>query len=379
VRKSLIIQLLALATVFGGIAFCVAWFIPWLPESGAVQADRVHRIYWIASIICLVIFAIVAAVLVYAVVKFRARPGDPEDGKHIHGHTMLEVVWTAIPTALVTAIAVISGIYLTKNESIAASGPTNPTGNHRIVNVVAEQFEFNFAYPEAGGQAANELVGELHVPIGQTVELSMTSKDVIHSFWVPEWSLHQDIVPGTTQRLIITPTKLGRFPIICSELCGLGHSTMRAWAFVQTPQDYAAWLAKLKRAVPGATTTGGQTTTGGATTTGEATTTAPAETAGTTTAGSADLAAGKAVFTGSAGCSGCHTLADAGSTATVGPDLDKVLAGKDEAFILTSIVDPNAVIAQGYQPNIMPGNFRETLSQDQLDALVAYLHAVANS
>jgi len=375
VRRSLIIQLLALAVVFGAIAFCVAYFIQWLPESAAVQADRIHRVYWITSIICLVIFSIVAAVLVYAIVKFRTRDDDLEDGKHIHGHTMLEVVWTAIPTALVTAIAVISGIYLTKNESLAAAGPNGP----RIINVKAVQFEFTFAYPELGGQAGREYVDELHVPVGQIVELKMESPDVIHSFWVPEWSVHQDIVPGTVQHLIITPTKTGRFPIICSELCGLGHSTMRAWAVVQTPEQYSRWLAGIA-AQSGAATSGastGGTETGVATT---GTTTTPAQTGATetTTTAAADVAAGKAVFTGNAGCTSCHTLADAGSTGTVGPDLDKVLPGKTQDFIRTSIVDPNAFIAPGFKPNIMPGNFGTTLSKAQLDALVAYLFAVTN-
>jgi cytochrome c oxidase subunit 2 len=370
VRKSLIIQLLALSAVFGGIAFCVAWFIPWLPDSGAKQADRVHTTYWIASIICLVIFAIVAAVLVYSVVKFRARPDDPEDGKHIHGHTMLEIVWTAIPTVLVTVIAVISGVYLTKNENIASK--------HRVIEVKGIQFTFSFAYPELGGTAGEEYIGELHVPVNQPVELRMEGIDVIHSFWVPEWSIHQDMPPGTIQHLVMTPTKVGRFPIICSELCGLGHATMRNWVVVQSAADYEKWLQSLKKkfgGVEAGATTGAET---------QPTTTAPAETSATETTATAtgpsteQLAAGKALFTGDAGCASCHTLADAGAKGKVGPDLDKVLAGKDAEFIRTSIVDPNAFVEQGFQPNIMPQDYGKTLQQDQLDALVNYLLAVTN-
>jgi cytochrome c oxidase subunit 2 len=88
-------------------------------------------------------------------------------------------------------------------------------------------------------------------------------------------------------------------------------------------------------------------------------------------------AAGKQIFTGGAGCGGCHSLADAGTTGTVGPDLDQVLPGKDEAFIRQSIVDPDAVIAKGFGPDIMPGNFGQTLSQQEIDALVTYLKQAA--
>jgi cytochrome c oxidase subunit 2 len=143
------------------------------------------------------------------------------------------------------------------------------------------------------------------------------------------------------QRLVVTPTKAGRFPLICTELCGIGHNTMRAWVVVESPAEFDAWVEKTKQDQGGG--------------------------------GGAD---GKAIFA-SAGCTGCHTLADAGSTAQVGPDLDKVLPGQSEDFVRQSIVDPNAQLAEGYQPDVMPQNFGETLSNEELDALVAYLLQVA--
>jgi cytochrome c oxidase subunit 2 len=353
-RKGLIIQVLGLAVVVGAISFVLAFWIDWLPPAAAKQADRIHDNYLLASIICLVIFALVAGVSIYAFVKFRVPDDDEEDGKPIHGHTVLEIVWTAIPTALVTAIAVFAGVSLVKNEDKPADAMT--------INVKGWQFAWEFSYPQLDDAV---VPGPLHVPVGRTIDFRLESPDVIHSFWVPEWSVKQDLVPGTVQHIVITPTKTGTFPIICTELCGLGHSTMRSFVVVQTQAEFDAWLAEQKQQ--------GGSETAPATTGGE---TAPAET-GATTGAEVDLAAGRQIFA-QAGCGACHTLADAGAKGTVGPDLDKVLQGKDEAFVQQSIVDPNAEIAAGYAPNIMPQDFGKTLSREQLDTLVKYLVTVTN-
>jgi cytochrome c oxidase subunit II len=324
VRRTLIIQLIALGVVIGAAAIVVSFYIPWLPELGSEQGGRVDDLYVLVSVISLVIFAIVASVTIYAVIKFRARPDDEEDGKPIHGHTGLEVFWTAVPAALVTVIAIYSGIVLTKNEDLVAG--------HRVIQVAAAQFAWEFTYPDLG-----VTTGVLRVPEGEQIEFNLQSEDVIHSFWVPEWRLKQDVVPGTLQHVIITPTKVGEFPIICTELCGIGHSTMRSTAIVLSRADFDAWAARQQ----GAAEAGGAT-------------------------------AGKAVFE-NAGCGSCHTLADAGTTAQVGPNLDNVLAGRDAEFVRQSIVDPNAEIAEGYQAGVMPDNFGEQLSDEQLNALVDYL------
>ncbi len=323
-RRRSIIQMLVIGVLAGLATAAVAYFIPWLPDQGAKEAVQIDNVYWVATIICIVIFGIVAGVTIYSVFKFRARPDDEEDGAPIHGHTGLEIFWTAVPTALVTAISVYSGVVLVGNEKVQK--------NHGVVEVTAQQFAWSFTYPDEG-----ITTGELVVPIGRQVELKMTSKDVIHSFWVPEWRLKQDVVPGVTTRLLVTPNKLGTYDVICTELCGLGHAAMRARARVVEPAEYAKWVQDVKAArAQGGT------------------------------------AQGKELFT-SAGCGGCHTLADAGTSGQVGPSLDQALKGKDAAFVRQSIVDPNAVIAQGYQPNVMPQDFGSTLSKAQIDGLVEYL------
>ena len=323
-KKSNVIQLVVLGVVIGAIAMVIALWIPWLPDLGSTQGGRIDDIYLLTSVICVCILAVVLAVLLYSVVKFRARPGDEEDGKPLHGNTRLEMFWTAVPGVLVTVIAIYSGIVLTRNNTLPA--------NYQVIEVKAQQFAWSFTYPDLG-----VTTGVLRVPEGKTIDLRMESVDVIHSFWVPEWRVKQDVVPGTTQHIVVTPTKLGTFPLICTELCGLGHSTMRTSAVVLSAADYAKWVKDQKNgAAAGGATLGQQT------------------------------------FV-NAGCGGCHTLSAAGSNGQIGPDLDKVLPGMTADQIRQSIVDPNAVIAPGYAAGVMPQNFGDQLSKEQLDALVKYL------
>jgi cytochrome c oxidase subunit 2 len=173
------------------------------------------------------------------------------------------------------------------------------------------------------------------------VKLHLRALDVIHSFWVPEFGQKQDAVPGQDTSLVITPTKVGTYPVICTELCGLGHALMRSSAIVMKPAAFQAWVHEQKNAANGP----------------------PGQ-------------AGQAVFA-SNGCASCHTLKAANATGKVGPDLDKLpayakQAGKPlEDFIRESIVDPNAYVQPGFPKNLMPSF--STLPKAQLDALVAYL------
>ena len=183
------------------------------------------------------------------------------------------------------------------------------------------------------------------------------TEDVIHDFWVPAFRMKVDAVPGITTSFRVTPTRAGTYPVVCAELCGLGHAVMRSTAFVVAPARFEQWLAK--QSAPPAAAGGGSA-------------------GGGEKIGGADLAAiGKETFAGDAGCGACHKLADAGTTGTTGPDLDTVLKGASEDQIRTDVVDPSADVASGYQDGIMPQNFGDTLSQQQLDGLVAYLATVS--
>jgi cytochrome c oxidase subunit 2 len=318
-----------LGILFGGLATLVAVLIPWLPPVASKQRDRIDLVFWFTTGIAIAVFALVAAVIAYSLIKFRVRPDDDSDGPPIHGHTGIEIVWTAVPAILVTAISIVSSVVLVQNE--------NTPKDHLNVNVTARQFAWTFSYPGEG----NLTSAQLRLPLDRTVELHLRALDVIHSFWVPEFGQKQDAVPGQDTTLVITPTKVGTYPVICTELCGLGHALMRTSAIVMKPAAYQAWLDEQKNA---AKAPPGQ--------------------------------AGQAVFT-SNGCASCHTLKAANATGTVGPDLDKLpayakQAGKPlEDFVRESIVDPNAYVQQGYPKSLMPSF--ATLPKDQLDALVTFL------
>ena len=271
------------------------------------------------------------------------RPGEELlDGPPIHGNTRLEVVWTAIPAILLVGLCTYAFDVLQDIERAEADSET------LNVRVVGEQFAWTFYYDREGEEVASR---QLRLPVDRPVKFTLQSKDVIHDFWVPAFRMKKDAVPGIDVTYRVTPNRIGSYPIVCAELCGLGHSVMRAEAVVESAEDYETWLAAVGRPAP--------------------------ETGGGGGGGGGEEPDGKAVFTSQeGGCGNCHTLADASTTAQTGPDLDEVLADKDEAFIRESIVNPDAEIASGFQAGIMPPNYEQTLSPAQLDALVQYLSEV---
>src|SRR6266852_7048513 len=236
-RRGSIASLVGIGTVVGGLGAWVALALPWLPKPASNEASRIDFLFWFVVVICIVIFALVAAVLLYSIVKFRAAPDDQSDGPSIHGHTGLEIWWTLIPTILVTSIGIVRAIVLSRDDALGK--------NYMRVNVNAQQFAWSFSYPDSKGLTS----GTLRLPRGRSVELILHSKDVIHSFWVSEFSQKQDTVPGLTTKLHITPSRLGTFPVICTELCGLGHSVMRTEAIVMTPKKFDAWLHGQTKAI----------------------------------------------------------------------------------------------------------------------------------
>src|SRR5215475_10680002 len=301
-RRGSVVALLGLALIAGGVATAVALVPTWLPESASREAGRIHFVIWFVVAICIAIFAIVAAVMIYEIAHFRVQDDDWEDGPPVHGNTGLEITWTAIPFVIVTAIAIVSAIVLSRNDAQAQ--------NTLRVNVLAQQFEFTFSYPDAN----NVKSPVLRLPNNRSVELYMRSLDVIHSVFVPQFSQKEDVVPGLVTQLHITPDRLGTFPLECTELCGLGHSLMRTEAIVMKPAAFDAWLHQQEKAAgPPSTST---TSTAPSTTTSTST---------TSTTAAPSTAAGLAAFN-SYGCAGCHTLTAAKATGTVGPDLDKLVS-----------------------------------------------------
>ncbi len=235
-RRGSILTLVGFGVVAGGIATAVAVLLPWLPTPASREAGRIDFVFWFVIVICIVIFSIVIAAILYSVLRFRAAPDDLSDGPPIHGNTRLEIAWTLIPTILVTAIGIVSAVVLAQNDA---------QGKDVLhIDVTAQQFAWSFSYPESGGITSPIL----RLPKDRSVLLTLHAKDVIHSFWVPEFGQKEDTVPGLTTTLHITPDRLGTFPVICTELCGLGHALMRSTAIVMTPAAFAKWTASQRKA-----------------------------------------------------------------------------------------------------------------------------------
>ncbi len=331
-------QMIGIGIVASILGIIAGLLIDWFPVAASGQAKPIDTLWDVLLIASIPVFVMVMVIVLFSVWKFRMRPGEELlDGPPIHGNTRLEVIWTAIPAILLVGLCTYAFIVLEDVEK-AEAGTVD-------VRVVGEQFAWTFYYEKDGKEVASR---ELHLQEDVPVLFTLQAKDVLHDFWVPAFRMKKDAVPGLDVNYRVTPNRIGEYPIVCAELCGLGHSVMRATVFVHNEQDYNAWFEKL--GAPAATPEAG----GGG--------------------GEAD---GKAIFTSEQGnCFTCHTLADAEADGTIGPNLDEVLADKDEAFIRDAIVDPNKEIANGYQADVMPPNYGETLQPDQIDALTTYLSEV---
>ena len=342
------------AGIFSGLV------IDWFPAQASTQAEPIDHLWDVMIWVSVPIFVTVMIIVIFSMVNFRVRPGEEQlDGPPIHGNTRLEVVWTAIPAIILVALCTYAYVVLTDIEEAQA--------NEMRIDVVGQQFAWTYAYPQAGGGKPVKS-NILYLPKDRPVRFNVKALDVIHDFWVPAFRMKIDAVPGITTRYRVTPNRLGTFPVVCAELCGLGHAVMRSTAQVLTPADFDAWVAKQKAAGGGAAAGGTTAPAGGA----------EADTTGEKKATAIDA---KQLFTDGNGtataCGACHTLADAATSAATGPDLDKTLADSDAAFIKEAILKPDAKISEGFQGGIMPKNYGDTLSDEEVDALVMYLDKVA--
>jgi cytochrome c oxidase subunit 2 len=210
----------------------VIMLIPnWNGNEASTAAPKIDDLLNVMIVLSSFVFSIVMVMLGYALFKWRAKPGDESDGEPIHGNTRLEIAWTLIPTVIVMFAAAYSWITLSDIEARDA--------NRMIVNVTSQQYEWGFEYPAQGAIQTREL----HVPVDRQVEFRLHALDVIHSFWVPEWRIKKDAVPGQLDHAIVTPNKIGTYQLICTELCGFGHATMRAKVVVESQTDFDAWAA----------------------------------------------------------------------------------------------------------------------------------------
>ncbi len=273
IPSALITLLVGMALVLSGL--WVGYNVDLLPIDASANAPVYDALFRVLFSIGTILFLGIVGLVLFSLVRFRRRPGDHIDGQAIEGNLLLEIVWTAIPAIVVLFVGIYSydiyermGGMSTLNdhgamhrmgpmETMEASVGAGPgagepaarvwggigTGAGEVnvlpVEVTAMQFAFIFHYPD--GDITS---GELHVPNGRPVELRMKANDVIHAFWVPQFRLKQDVIPGQPTVLTFTPTRAGSYPIVCAELCGPYHGGMRSTVVVHEADAFDAWVEK---------------------------------------------------------------------------------------------------------------------------------------
>lgn len=254
-----------------------------LPVAASAEAAQVDGIFNLMMTIATGLFLLIEGILIYCIVNFRRRQGDQTDGPAIEGNVPLEILWTAIPTVIVFILAIYSFevyntmggldpmvshdagphkvayhhhhggpskpkldkgmVALASNQNKIALGlgasPVTAEGQVPpvVVNVNGIQYAWLFTYPDTG-----IVSGDLHIPVNRPVQLNITAGDVLHSFWLPEFRLKQDAVPGRDAELVFTPTRVGEYPIVCAELCGAYHGGMKTKLYVQTEEEFGQWV-----------------------------------------------------------------------------------------------------------------------------------------
>ena len=312
-------------------------------------ARLVDQLFSTTVLWAVVVFVLVEGALLVAIWKFRGRPDDPEP-KQVHGNTVLEIVWTAIPAFILVMIAVPTVRTIFRTSDYAQ-------GEDLVqIEVYGHQWWWEFRYPELGVVTANEM----HVPVGKTVNLKMGTVDVIHSFWVPQFAAKRDVMPRRTTPLWFKAEVTGTFPGQCAEFCGIQHAKMAFKVVSQTEAEFDAWVARQREGSP--LVNAGVVAVD---------TTAPAD--------SVEIR-GRAMFQ-AAGCIGCHAMVGtpvAGVLQMRGPNLThfgsrQTMVGgwlpNDDATLARWLSNPDSV-KQGTLM-VLP----RKLTADEIATLVAYLRS----
>lgn len=295
------------------------------------QLNLLSLTLWIA----IGIFVVVGSILLYTVIRFRAKPGDPIP-KQIQGSTTLEVIWTVIPLLILVVIAV-----PTVRDAFALAEP--PADDALEVRVIGHQWWWSFEYPELGIVTANEL----RIPVGEVIHLTMESKDVIHSFWVPRLAGKMDVIPNRVNAMWFTADEPGIYYGQCAEFCGTSHANMRFRVIAMAREDFDRWVE------------------------GRLTAEAwePAN----------DLVArGQAIFESTGTCFACHNVDGTSASGTVGPDLTDFGSRTTLAAGMLANTPENLEAWLRDPQEVKPGALmpKLPLSDDDIEALIAFLHSL---
>jgi cytochrome c oxidase subunit II len=308
-----------------------------MPLAASAQAEPIDWLFDLQVKFMSFLFALIVVPMGYSLWVFRRRPGETGDGEHIEGNTGLEITWTVIPLIIVIGMGIIGADNLARVKSAEVSPVT--------VRAVGFQWSWRFEYPEGFSSP------ELYLPVNRQALLLLESPDVLHSFWVPEFRVKQDLVPGIVTELRVTPTIEGEYMVRCAEMCGVSHAYMESPVIVVSQAEYDAWVAAKV---------------------------AQAEADAIASAGQPDAGRGQRLYE-EQGCRACHSI---DGSAGIGPtwkglfgnpahplaDGSTVLV--DEAYIAESILDPNAKIAAGFGPNAMP---MFNLTEGQIADLIEFI------
>lgn len=296
-------------------------------DPASPAASSIANLHNTILVIATLVFLIVSGLLIYSLVRFRRRsPDEPEPDQSFHGSAVLETIWTVIP------VGILIGILVLTFQTLQETDPDRPTD--MTVRVIGKQWLWEVQYPEQNIRTT----GELRIPVDTDVRVELTSEDVIHSFWVPQLGGKQDAVPGYLTTTWFKADREGTFHGHCAEYCGLGHADMPIDVIAMDQASFDTWAA----------------------TTAEQQANASAQ--------------GELLF--STNCASCHAIEGEGGQ--IGPDLTTIIAAEGEEYVHESIIRPNEVIAAqcptGPCPaGVMPQDFSEVLSDQELDSIMSYL------
>jgi cytochrome c oxidase subunit 2 len=211
----------------------------WFPSNASSVGGQVDSLFYVILYITGAVFVLVEAALLIFLVRYRRRDG--RRATYVEGSTRAEIIWTTIPAVILVSLALFSQPLWSKIKS----ADTYPPNADRI-GVEAKQFEWRFTYPGPDGKLGTDddfmKKDELHLVVNHDYVFELTSRDVVHDFFIPAFRIKQDAVPGMTILVWVRPTVPGTYELACAELCGLGHYRMRAVVVVQSDSAFAAWL-----------------------------------------------------------------------------------------------------------------------------------------
>ncbi len=331
--KKLIVPIL-LTVLFSALLIVAFESADLLPQLTSLQGARIDALMRVLFIVSSIAFSLVISFLLYSVFAFRRRPGDMEDATPVHGNTALEIAWTVVPLVVVLGLAG----YAT---DILLDITRAPSEDELVIDVVGQQWSWSFDYVEYGVVSP-----ELVMPLNRPALFNIRSVDVIHSFWVPEFRIKMDAIPGILNEARVTPTEVGDYTAYCSELCGTAHAYMTAPVRVIQGAAFDEWMGEQQAMAQAAQE-------------GEA---------------SGDQ------YAQTFGCTGCHST---DGNALVGPTFrglygsqrtfeDGTSGMADEAYLRRSILDPGAQVVQGFS-DVMRKDYADEITAEQIDVLIEFI------